>query len=121
MCVRARDSIPSKVHNNVTSSFSTTAPAIRFLLDSIKEKGCRVPPDFIKCVRCGDKPTVAGAFSYAKGHEKVVICEEPCERNLARRTIVHELIHAYDVCRTHFDANSCEHRACTEVSQRLLL
>ena len=48
------------------------------------------------------------------------ICEEPCTQNLARRTIVHELIHAYDFCRAEVDADNCYHAACTEVGPHVL-
>lgn len=33
----------------------------------------------------------------------------------ATQTLVHELVHAYDLCRVYFDPTSCRHAACTEV------
>jgi len=125
---------------------------VKFLLDSIKERGCNLPHDFIQCISCGEDTKVAGAFAYHEpGNERVstphvghgvsgeswlrhftsrpmwlcvtlcscdwqvYICKEPCTKNLTRRTVVHELIHAFDYCRAGMDENNCYHAACTEV------
>jgi hypothetical protein len=29
--------------------------------------------------------------------------------------VIHELIHAYDICRAKVDWNNCRHYACTEI------
>lgn len=92
---------------------------IKHLMRAIKERGCTVPSDFLMCAPCAGgkaRPAIAGGFVHEKGQEKVVICEEVASRKLARRTLVHELIHAYDACRAHLDFDNIYHVACTEVS-----
>jgi hypothetical protein len=46
-----------------------------------------------------------------------VMLNAPFMKNqqVTSRTMVHETIHAFDVCRVHLDYNSCKHIACTEV------
>ena len=44
-----------------------------------------------------------------------------CENNISNQTmmnqvLVHELIHAYDVCRVKYEKDNLRHLACTEVS-----
>lgn len=94
------------------------APMVRHLLAAIKAKGCHMPPGFLRCEPCGlqdERSAVAGGFVYEPGNEAVVICSETATPELTRRTLVHELIHAYDLCRVHMKPENLYHRACTEV------
>lgn len=60
--------------------------------------------------------------------KKIFICEENFSEEAAgrmgtsavRRTVLHELIHAYDYCRVKFDLNNCDQLACTEVRAAML-
>jgi inner membrane protease ATP23 len=47
---------------------------------------------------------------------RIVLCEDKkIDRQTFDNTIIHELIHAYDVCRAKIDWKKCEHHACTEI------
>lgn len=47
---------------------------------------------------------------------RIVLCEDKkIDRQTFDNTIIHELIHAYDVCRAKIDWKKCEQHACTEI------
>jgi mitochondrial inner membrane protease ATP23 len=55
----------------------------------------------------------------------VIVCKDNVEqlgvnKEHVRRTVLHELIHAYDHCRAKIDSRDCQHLACTEVRAALL-
>lgn len=87
---------------------------VKHVLKAIKERGCTLPHNFVHCTPCEGTP-IAGGFVADKGEEKVVLCEEVASRSVVRRTLVHELIHAYDTCRAELDPGNIYHVACTEV------
>ncbi len=46
----------------------------------------------------------------------VVLCQNrPRSPYQMGRTMIHELVHAYDDCRVDFNMNNCLHIACTEI------
>ncbi|KAH9258205.1 hypothetical protein BASA81_003789 [Batrachochytrium salamandrivorans] len=84
-------------------------------------------------VTAGDSPTPPqhlGLFTVDSetNKKKIFICEENFSEEAAgrmsasavRRTVLHELIHAYDYCRVKFDINNCDQLACTEVRAAML-
>lgn len=58
-------------------------------------------------------------------HGKIQICSDNVEKyrlssDQVSRTVLHEMIHAYDDCRVEFDETNCSHIACTEIRAALL-
>ena len=95
------------------------------LLDSITSLGCSLPKDFFLCRKCdydmtGGLMLPSASSSQAKSNEtyqpRIVLCEDKkIDRQTFDNTIIHELLHAYDVCRAKLDWKNCEHHACTEI------
>lgn len=57
-----------------------SAPMVKYMLDAMKQKGCKLPHDFIQCISCGKDSKVAGAFAFNdKGNEKVVFFRVPAD------------------------------------------
>ena len=57
-----------------------SAPMVKYMLDAMKQKGCKLPHDFIQCISCGKDSKVAGAFAFNdKGNEKVVFFHVPAD------------------------------------------
>merc|ERR1711872_1109331 len=87
---------------------------IGFLLHKLKTMGCEVSLDNerLLCEPCG-KGFLGGFDPDAK---EVILCEDnlTSQRQL-NRILTHELIHAYDVCRTQYDSNNLQHLACSEI------
>lgn len=51
---------------------------------------------------------------------QILLCENKrMDKETFEHTIVHELVHAYDVCRAKVDFKDCFQHACTEVSSVL--
>eukprot|EP01035_Chromulina_nebulosa_P022148 gene22148-28679_t len=48
---------------------------------------------------------------------KIIVCEDVYmpTKDVFEQTVIHELIHAYDFCRSKIDVNNCVQHACTEV------
>jgi len=71
------------------------------------------PPAFM-CVRCPpDAPHGAG---YSPKYNTAWICGNRYWRPAVfRRTLLHELIHAFDFARAKIDPSNCDHVACSEV------
>jgi mitochondrial inner membrane protease ATP23 len=79
----------------------------------MKRSGCDVTRSFFICEPCPPGMLIGGYWSTGRG---VVVCEN-VERSTAQisRTMVHEMVHAYDYCTSEFDLNNCVHYACTEI------
>ena len=65
--------------------------------------------------------TIIGKYD----HGKIQICSDNVDKyrlssDQVSRTVLHELIHAYDDCRVEFDETNCSHIACTEIRAALL-
>mmetsp|Transcript_26310 Transcript_26310/g.52609 ORF Transcript_26310/g.52609 Transcript_26310/m.52609 type:complete len:196 (-) Transcript_26310:68-655(-) len=94
---------------------------IQKLIDGIEGLGCTIPKNFFTCRNCDAE--ITGGFKVADSHTKkdeyqpqVVLCENHIiERETFENTIAHELVHAYDVCRTNLDFKNCAQHACTEI------
>ena len=89
------------------------------LMDSISALGCKIPTDFMVCRKCdGD---ISGGFLVETEKNKdykpqIVICQnKPYNKNMFQHTVIHELVHAYDMCKSQLDWKNCLHHACTEV------
>ena len=93
--------------------------SVKFMIEKIEKLGCKVPESFIRCQPC--EAEMIGHFD-TSGDLKVVVCEDVLEKypetlgqRHVDRTIVHELVHAYDHCRAKVDWLNCYHHACSEV------
>jgi inner membrane protease ATP23 len=112
---------------------------IDFVRTKMADLGCDTSEDKTKnptfdflCTPCGELGETSMAFfthSREDNTKKVVLCEERFEADAkhkitstkeVRRTVLHELIHAYDHCRADIEEDSCEHMACSEVRAALL-
>jgi inner membrane protease ATP23 len=106
------------------------------VLDKIEELGCKIPDNFFKLEPC--QGNVSGGFNLQSPpliqdqnsrNEKIpsstindwipsiVICtNKQLTYKTFENTVLHELIHAYDVCRVRrFSYNDCKQHACTEI------
>ena len=94
--------------------------ALRKLIESIEALGCKIPDDFIVCRSCGEAG-ISGGFAVPSSTNQaykpqIVICDDKgLKKKQVAQTLVHELVHAYDFCKTKIEASSCIHRACTEI------
>ena len=98
---------------------------LQILLDKINDIGCTIPKDFIKCRPCD--ANVAGGFIINNDENKknstsykpqIIMCENTiggCSQEVFDKTLMHELIHAYDQCTTKIDYKNCLQHACTEI------
>ena len=92
---------------------------IRFMRDKMAELGCGTdaPQFHFACEPC-DNAGVVGRFDSAG--RRLQLCSDNIEKFKlssahVERTIMHELVHAYDWCRVELDPGDCDHVACTEV------
>ena len=101
---------------------------IKFMRDKMHELGCDTTKEenfTFKCQPCGSNKVIGYFSGVADGNKGVIICEDNvAEYQLSgehvERTVLHELIHAYDTCRAKVDCNDCRHLACTEIRAALL-
>jgi len=101
---------------------------VKFARDKMHELGCgtTTEKDFrFACEPCGNKNVIGYFKTEEDGRKGVVICEDNVEEfkisgEHVQRTVLHELIHAYDTCRAKVDSNDCRHLACTEIRAALL-
>jgi Peptidase M76 family len=89
------------------------------ILDGITELGCKLPPNFFVCRTCEQEMT-GGFLLPERGSKvynpKIIMCEnKQIDTRMFQNTVIHELIHAYDICRAKVDWNNCRHYACTEI------
>lgn len=80
------------------------------------QAGCELPTRRIALKRCDTE--ILGGFEVPN----MIICYNNYQGVPAelRNTILHELVHAYDSCRSSdMDVFNCKHLACTEVRQAL--
>ncbi|KAN0008707.1 hypothetical protein ACTFIU_009436 [Dictyostelium citrinum] len=94
---------------NVEKTFKED-PILQFIIKEMMTLGC-LPP-IVTCEPC-DSLDALGSFTPKKG---VIICDNiPTFPLNIRNTIVHEFIHAYDMCKNKLNPFNCEHLACTEI------
>lgn len=100
------------------------------LIKNIEQLGCKIPENFFRLRSC--EGNISGGFaleseistdssssgsSSSKIRPHITICDNKAmEYETFRNTVVHELIHAYDICRVkNFDGSNSKHMACTEI------
>jgi len=89
------------------------APMVAYFRDAIRARGCTLPDDFVRCIPLPDVD-VRGQFSTQ--HSRVILNSITlADQRSALRTVVHELVHAYDHCRVEMDYSDPKHLACTEI------
>ncbi|CAA0833823.1 Ku70-binding family protein [Striga hermonthica] len=91
---------------------SLRTPMVKFLKEHLEKSGCGIGSNFIKAVNC--KGATAGG--YVKG-EGIVVCSNHLQiQDEVTQVVIHELIHAYDECRSaNLDWSDCAHHACSEI------
>jgi len=121
-----------------------TAPIVKFMVDHLEKRGCKVSEKDFFVVRHCDEHVGGGFDESASKHGGVVLCQNHIRdfqhtgaaalpRRLAadasalaacmltavwwgaEMTLTHELVHAYDHCRAYVDWSNCVHHACSEV------
>ena len=71
-----------------------------------------MPPNLFKCRPCGEVQA-GGGFVPGEG---VVICSDKVNtRSQVVLGLRHELVHAYDHCRSHVNWEDIDHHACAEI------
>jgi mitochondrial inner membrane protease ATP23 len=86
---------------------------LEFLRRSIKEKNCSLQDPLVVCVPMEGAP-VEAAF-HVKKRQVVMNSLTVHNQQDATRLLIHELTHAFDMCRVYMDPSDCRHAACTEV------
>ena len=100
--------------------------AVFQLMNSIEKLGCEIPHDsFFRLRPC--EGAISGGFNIEQDDNKskstskyipnIVICDnKSLEAETFTNTLIHELVHAYDVCRVKsFKVDNCKYHACTEI------
>jgi mitochondrial inner membrane protease ATP23 len=122
----------TEAHNKCMGRLESTIAnnrVVHKLIDSINDLGCAIPKDFFVCRPCDyemtggfllpppkEKTGRSSSSSTPKYEPKIVLCEDKnIDRMTFENTIVHELVHAYDVCRAKVDFKNCADHACTEI------
>eukprot|EP01032_Pedospumella_encystans_P021314 gene21314-24183_t len=95
-------------------------PRIQTVLDAIEGLGCTIPKNFIACRHC--EADIQGGLTVPDGDKKtsytpqIIVCENHVvEKESFESTVLHELVHAYDICRAKVDFKDCAQHACTEI------
>jgi inner membrane protease ATP23 len=111
----------SQSHTKCTEyleALTRTDPLVLFLLAALRgssdlDKGSGYPIP-INCVPCKDTEKMTGLFDPVKG---IVLCENFLpNKSVARETLSHELIHAYDHKYRNIDwKNNIRQHACSEI------
>ena len=87
-------------------------PEIAFIMKEMELMGCKVDRRFIQVEECNEN--IGGGFRVPDG---VVLCKNRLQgEDDLKNTIQHELIHAYDHCRSkRLNWQDCEQQACSEI------
>lgn len=92
---------------------------IHYLLKSMDDSHCTLPRDFVRCI---PQPALASLGQYIPDKNRIFLNSIHANNmKNVQRTVLHELIHAYDHCRVKMDYSSCAHLACTEVCVQAML
>ena len=114
--------ISSQEHNTCIQRIETavnTHNHIKKVLTEIDNLGCQLPDNFFACRTCDAE--MFGGFLLPKANAKkynpkIILCEDKkIDNTIFQQTLLHELIHAYDLCRAKVDVTNCKHYACTEI------
>jgi inner membrane protease ATP23 len=108
-------------------------PWVLYVSKALEEKGCPIPRYLFKCTKC-NVPAFSTFYLSPPEDKKsnpdfvidnpdecipsIMVCAEnnlPSQTKF-NKTLVHELIHAYDYCRANIDGRNLEQLACMEVS-----
>ncbi|GLT33169.1 hypothetical protein SLA2020_077800 [Shorea laevis] len=91
---------------------SLQTPMVKFLKRQMEKAGCVVGDKFIKAIHCDQN--ISGGYCQGEG---ITVCSnEVSMQDEVNRVILHELIHAYDECRSaNLDWCNCAHHACSEI------
>mmetsp|Transcript_2329 Transcript_2329/g.3672 ORF Transcript_2329/g.3672 Transcript_2329/m.3672 type:complete len:220 (+) Transcript_2329:56-715(+) len=107
--------------NSMLKTAVTKNGKIQKLIDRIEELGCAIPSDFFACRWCDAE--ITGGFNVGASQSEssnykpqIILCENNIlEKETFENTIAHELVHAYDICRSNISFKDCKQHACTEI------
>eukprot|EP01132_Coremiostelium_polycephalum_P002466 gene2466-3048_t len=103
-----KESDPDLCERNVIRALKSD-PRIYTLMREMVKSGC-LPP-VIKC-----KPCIQERFGYFDPGEGLVVCDNvKTYKDNIKNTLLHEMTHAYDMCKVNLDTQNCKHIACTEI------
>jgi inner membrane protease ATP23 len=101
-------------------------PHNQFMIEAMERRGCPVDRAFFRCVPCKLEGTLGGGFrlyesmdsnQQAQTRAEIIACYDAGIFNsrLMRDMVNHELVHAFDYCRSNLDSNDLKQHACTEI------
>ena len=97
---------------------------VQFLVEAVRKLGCDPGPltSFVQCVSASRQSMamVGGFAAHAPGQANyrpqiLMVAEHVPDQAIFDRTLVHELVHAYDQCRASVDWKDRRHHACSEI------
>lgn len=95
---------------------TSSCSSIQYLVNTMNAMGCPVDQDFMSCFDCEDHQINGGFKLDDEGMPGVVVCQNHVkDQETMNRTLLHELIHAFDHCRAKVNWKNCEQHACSEV------
>ncbi|CCG84655.1 protein of unknown function [Taphrina deformans PYCC 5710] len=87
-----------------------SSPGVLFMLNELKKVGCELPTESISC-----EPCVAQKGGFQPGHGVKICSNQVVQTGEVEKTLMHELIHAFDHCRFKVDWMNSKHHACSEI------
>lgn len=87
-----------------------SSPGVVFMLNELKKIGCEMTAEQIQCQPCAAQK---GGFQPGQG---LKLCSnQVIQTGEVEKTLMHELIHAFDHCRYKVDWSDKKHHACSEI------
>ena len=92
-----------------------TCPKIKLMREALQKLGVPEDASVVQCAHCPEGVAVAGG--YIPDQKKVVLCQQWVANATGEveNTIIHEMVHAYDDRRAHFDWNDLTQHAYSEI------
>lgn len=95
---------------------SLTDPIVVYLLTCLKKSGCPLSRMTIRCGVIPEEKTNHTSSGYFDAREGITINEACIDSGIQLTdTLRHELIHAFDYCRTNLNSLEPAKRACSEI------
>jgi inner membrane protease ATP23 len=133
----AMDSLHQQLHSNCEKGVETALKqntTIQKMLAKIESLGCSLPSNiektFFSCRSCDITTASSGGLTFPRTGNTgsisnsntnkpphIVVCENKCpDQESLETTLIHELVHAYDMCRVKkFSMENCDNVACAEI------
>lgn len=96
--------------NKTRNYLMASSPGVLFMLAELEKVGCKMTTENIVCQPCAAQK---GGFQPSQG---IKLCSnQVVKTGEVEKTLMHELIHAFDHCRFKVDWSNKKHHACSEV------